>query len=76
MSEPVKRLPDVDSIKGMGIEGAIIKIQYQNARDESWYELSMTLPNAQFLLSMLSDLPDADRIFQNAREFRRRNPIR
>ena len=72
---PVKQLPDVDTIHGVQLDGQIFSIQYQNALSESWFDLSMSLENAQLLLVRLADLPDADRIFQRAREFRRQNPI-
>lgn len=76
MTSEIKKLPDVDSVRGVNVFGGIVEIQYQNAASDDWYSLSMTLPNAQFLLSALSDLPDADQIFQRARDFRRQNPIR
>lgn len=76
MTIPVTQLPDCDSFEGMSISGQIVDIQYRNAVADAWYGISMTLPNAQFLLSLLSDLPDADQIFQRAREFRRQHPIR
>ncbi len=69
MNKPVNQLPDIDSIEALTIEGQIVSIQYRSAAD-AWHSISMTLPNAQYLLSLLTGLPDADRILQRAKDFR------
>jgi hypothetical protein len=71
----LKKLPDVDSMRGMNITGEIVELQYSNASGE-WYALSMTLPNAHYLLSLLSNLPGAETVWERAKEFRQRNPTR
>ena len=72
---PVQHLPDVDNLIGMSMTGQIVKLEYRNASAEPPYAISMSLGNAQHLLSMLSDLPNADEVFRKARELRRQNPV-
>jgi hypothetical protein len=74
MNDEFTALPDCDAIRGASLIGNIWTLAYQRA-DGATFELSMTLVNAQALLAMLADLPDADRIFRKAREFRATHPI-
>ena len=66
-------LPDCDSIDGAAVRGPIVEIQYRKASGER-YSLSMTVPNAQYLLSLLCVLPDADRLYELAKASRDRHP--
>ncbi|MGQ0429644.1 MAG: hypothetical protein ACT4UQ_06915 [Gammaproteobacteria bacterium] len=73
MNAPFAQLPDCDSIKGLALEGSIVHVQYEQSSG-ACYQISMTLPNALYLLSLLSNLPDADHTLEQARKFRAQRP--
>ena len=68
MPDTFEKLPDVDSITGIGVEGQIVDIQYVRSSGER-YSLQMTLPNALYLLVLLAHVPGAKEALRKSDEF-------